>query len=88
MKKISMKRAFIGLVSLLALSACGRLDLIPFSPLETPETWLRSQPFVNIRLGMQEIFLVQPSTSAIVYQLGILTIGVGLYFLKIRAKLQ
>ena len=79
-----MKRVFPSLVSLLALSACGRLDSIPLSPLQTPETWLKIQPFVKFRLGAQEIILVQPSTSTFVYLLGVLAVGVGLYFLKIH----
>ena len=76
------------LASLLTLSACGRLDSILFSPLQTPQTWLQIQPFVNIRLGAQEIILIQPSTSAFVTLLGILAVGVGLHFLKIRTNQQ
>jgi hypothetical protein len=37
-------------------------------------------------LASQNIIFVQPSTSIIVYSLGILAIIVGLYFLKIRAS--
>ena len=85
MKNNILKLILLSFVCLPALSACGRLDTILYSPTQTPQTWLQIQPFATIHLGGQEIFLVQPSTSAIVYLLGILTIGIGLYVLKLRA---
>ena len=68
------------------LSGCGRLDSIPYHPLQTPETWLTIQPFVTIRLGSGDIILVQPSSTVLVYLLGIVAIGAGLYFWRIRGK--
>jgi hypothetical protein len=79
-----LKRTLLGLLTLLSLSACGRLDTILYNPAQTPQTWLQIQPYVNLLFGGQEVFLIQPSTSAIVYLLGLLTIGIGLYFLKVR----
>ncbi len=85
LEKNYMKRVFALLSLMIALSACGRLDAIPYDPPQTPETWLQIQPYTRFTLGGQDIFLMQPSTTAIVYLLGLLTIGVGLYFLRIRA---
>ena len=81
-----MKRInpFFLLFSFLLLTACGKLDSIPYIPAQTPETWLQIQPFAEFQFASQKIIFVQPSTSIIVYFLGILTIGIGLYFLKIR----
>ena len=79
-----MKRYHLLLTLLFFLTACGRLDTIPFEPAQTPETWLQIQPFAELKLGFQKIIFVQPSTSVIVYLLGVITIAVGLYFLKIR----
>lgn len=75
-----MKRFFLLLPFLFFLSACGRLDTILYAPQQTPETWLQIQPY----LEFNGLVIVQPSTSIIVYLLGVLTIVVGLYFLKIR----
>jgi hypothetical protein len=40
---------------------------------------------LNLEVASRDIILVQPSSTVIVYFLGILTIGAGLYFLRIRA---
>jgi len=79
-----MKRIYFFLLASFFLTACGRLDSIPYTPAQTPETWLQIQPYAEIQFASQNVIFVQPSTSIIVYFLGILTIGIGLYFLKIR----
>ncbi len=79
-----MKRLLPLLALLLALTACGRLDSIPYNPPQTAETWLQIQPYAQFQLGGQTVILMQPSTTAIVYLLGLLTIGIGIYFLRIR----
>ena len=77
-----MKRLVSVIALLFTLSACGQLDSIPYTPAQTPETWLQIQPFTEFKFASQNIIFVQPSTSLIVYFLGILTIVVGFYFLK------
>jgi hypothetical protein len=79
-----MKHILSLLFLLPLLTACGRLDTIPYSPPQTPETWLQIQPYTEIQFGAQTVIFVQPSTTFFVYLLGILTIGIGLYFLRIR----
>jgi hypothetical protein len=65
-------------------SACNRLDAIPYSPAQTPESWLLIQPFLRLEIGSFRVLFMQPSTSIIVYLLGLLAIGLGVYFLRIR----
>ncbi|NTW13186.1 MAG: hypothetical protein HGA30_07745 [Anaerolineales bacterium] len=79
-----MKRLSFLFAAVLFLSSCGRLDMIPYSPAQTPETWLQIQPYAEFKVGSQNIILVQPSTSIIVYLLGVITIAVGVYFFRIR----
>jgi hypothetical protein len=74
------------IASLLLLSGCGRLDTIPFQPPQTPESWLASQPFVTLSVGAGQIILVQPSSTALVYVLGLIALGAGLYFWRIRGR--
>lgn len=80
-----MKRITVGLLLLLTLSACGRLETLPSDPPRTPAAWLTIQPYTEFQLGGQSHYLMQPSTTAMVYLLGVLTLGVGFYFLRIRA---
>jgi hypothetical protein len=79
-----MRRFLPWLLLLLLLTGCTRLDAIPAAPPQTAATWLTTQPYAAIRIGAQEIILVQPSTTAFVYLLGVLAIGVGLHFFRIR----
>lgn len=78
------KRSLPWLIGVLALSGCTQLDAIPYSPPQTPETWLTIQPFTELNIASLSVVLVQPSTTAIVYLLGLLAIGVGVYFWRIR----
>jgi hypothetical protein len=79
-----MPKALISGLLLLTLSGCGRLDTIPYTPVQTADKWLQIQPFMELKLGTQRVVVVQPSTSIIVYLLGLLTIAAGLYFLKLH----
>jgi len=79
-----MRRSLSSLVALLLLTGCARLDAIPAAPPQTAATWLTIQPHAAIKIGVQEIILVQPSTSFFVYLLGVLAIGAGLHFFRIQ----
>jgi hypothetical protein len=79
-----VKHPVLWLLIVFVLSGCSQIDSIPTRPLQTPETWLAIQPVARIPVAGQELIVVQPSTSAIVFLLGFVTIGVGLHFLRIR----
>jgi hypothetical protein len=65
------------------LSAFKRLDSIRCTdPALTPETWFEVQPCLRFKLGKHEIILTQPTSTFFVYTLGILTIGVGVFFFR------
>lgn len=74
---------FLALI-VLNLTGCDRLAKIPYSPEQTPESWLQIQPYVEINIGVLNFILIQPSSTVFVYLLGIIAIGVGLYFLRIK----
>ncbi|MBM4428449.1 MAG: hypothetical protein FJ031_14610 [Chloroflexi bacterium] len=79
-----MKQIFLSSLSLLLLSGCDRLATIPYAPQQTPESWLNIQPFTKVEIGTVNFILVQPSSTFLVYLLGIIAIGVGVYFLRIQ----
>jgi hypothetical protein len=71
-------------LSVLPLLARGRLATIPYSPERTPEAWLDKHPHVNVSLGPLEFVLTEPTSSLLVYALGLLAVVLGFYFLRIR----
>ena len=66
------------------LTGCGRLATIPMSPETTPEQWLKTHPHLNLELFSNAFVLAKPSSSVIVYSLGVLTIIIGILFLLKR----
>jgi hypothetical protein len=79
-----MRRSLPWFLIILLLSGCARLDAIPYTPPQTAATWLTIQPYVALRIAGREVILVQPSTTFFVYLLGVVAIGAGLYFFRIR----
>jgi hypothetical protein len=78
-----MDRSFLSTATTAISSAFSRLKSIRYTDPElTPENWCKVQPCMTIKLASKDIVLTQPSSSVLVYALGILTIGVGLGFLR------
>ena len=68
-------------------SSFNRLGSIQSDDQElTPANWCQVQPCGKINIGSREIVLTQPTSTFLVYALGLLTIGAGLYFLQIRGS--
>lgn len=82
-----MKHWLVGLIGLVVLlSGCGQIDSILYEPAQTPETWLVIQPYAAAELGGLRVLVLQPTTSAIVFLLGMAAIGVGIRFLRGRGQ--
>jgi len=73
--------SFILLMVFICLFLFNRLDEILYDPLMTPEMWLDSQPWLEIG-----IILSKPTSTILVYSLGIVAIVTGLYFLRNRKE--
>ncbi len=85
--KNNMSRTVIPVFSFILFmlfTACGRLATIPMSPETTPEQWLKTHPHLNLELFSNAFVLAKPSSSAIVFTLGIITIIIGILFLLRR----
>ncbi|SHO48123.1 hypothetical protein [Desulfopila aestuarii] len=65
----------------------SRLKSIEYSDQElTPENWCEKQPCMRVNIASREIILTQPTSTFFVYLLGVLTTGIGIYFLLIRGS--
>lgn len=80
---------------LLAIGICLPIGLIVLfdrtasllmEPLVTPAAFLASMPSVTLSLFGQELILIQPSSTLIVYFLGFLMLGLGIAFLRTRGN--
>ncbi len=66
------------------LSACSQIDKIPYCcPEETPASWCQNHPCLNVDFDLISFTLSKPSSSIIVYTLGILTVLVGIRLSRI-----
>jgi hypothetical protein len=80
-----MNHSFLLIISTAISSAFNRLNSIRYTDPElTPENWCEVQPCMTIKLASKDIILTQPSSTVLVYLLGIVTIGVGLGFLWLQ----
>lgn len=80
-----MRRSFLLVMARAVWSGFSRLKSIPATDPElTPANWCEAQPCVKIQIASREIILSQPLSTFLVYALGFLTIGAGIYFLRIR----
>jgi hypothetical protein len=83
-KGIGIHGVITGMLLSALTAGCAGLESIPYSPQQTPPSWLTIQPFVNITLGKLSFILIQPSSTILVYLLGIVAIATGIYYFKVR----
>ena len=79
-----LKRSLLSLISVLVLTGCSSLSSIAYTPTQTAQSWLTLQPYVEFQIASKTVVLVQPTTTTLVYLLGLVAIGAGLYFFRIQ----
>lgn len=62
------------------LAGCGRVDELIYQPPTTPAEWCAQRPCVE----MAGVVLAEPWSSALVFLLALVWLGVGIYFLVTR----
>ena len=64
----------------------NHFEEILYFPSIIPEEWCNDQPCIQIELFSTVFTLVQPSSTILVYSLGHVSIGIGLYLLKVSRR--
>ncbi len=70
------------------LSSCKRLDNLEYSPKQTPDSFLASQHWVKVQLADFSLIWSQPSSTFIVYFVGLFSMYAGYRFLSRSQGMQ
>lgn len=76
-----MKKIYFLLLNIFFLAGCSRLNNLKWDGM-TSEKWLNTHSHVPVKFGGLEFILAEPSSTIIVYGLGIVLLMVGIWFLK------
>jgi hypothetical protein len=79
-----MKRVLHLMPLLVLFSGCSRLNLLTSDM--GSETWLETHPWIQVKLASLQFILAEPSSSFIVFSLGIILAVAGFLFLQNRKK--
>jgi hypothetical protein len=71
------------ILSSLFLTGCGRLDMLKWNDM-TSEKWLVTHSYVPVSIGPFKFTLAEPSSTVLVYGLGVIILLAGFYVLKNR----
>lgn len=79
-----MKRVLHLMPLLVLFSGCSRLNQLTTDM--GSETWLETHPWIQVKLASLQFILAEPSSSIIVFSLGIILAVAGFLFLQNRKK--
>ncbi len=57
-------------------------------PLTTPDQFLSEMPYITLSIPGKDVILIQPSSTILVYLLGLIMITIGVYFLVTKMNQQ
>ena len=82
--KLDLYRILHLLPLFVVFSGCSRINMLTADI--SSETWLNTHPWIQIRFASLQFILAEPSSSFIVFALGIILAIAGITFLKERSK--
>ena len=78
---------FIGMITAIILVCVfTNTNTLLLQPLTTPEAFLASMPYISVSFFNKEFILIQPSSTVFVYVLGLIMIGIGIYFVVTKKQ--
>jgi hypothetical protein len=76
---------FFGMITAIMLVCIfNNTNQLLLQPLTTPERFLSSMPYISLSLFQREYVLIQPSSTILVYSLGLFMFFIGIYFVITR----
>jgi len=72
------------LIVFIVILIFNRFEEILYSPPTTPNEWLAMQPYLELNIFSTIVIFVQPTSTFFVYFLGVMTISIGFYIIRIR----
>jgi hypothetical protein len=80
---------FFGMaVVILSVWAFSNIESLLMLPLTTPDEFLSNMPYTTLSILGKDVILIQPSSTILVYLLGLIMIAIGVYFLVTKKKQQ
>ena len=80
---------FLGMtVTILAVCIFSNTGGLLMLPLTTPDQFLSGMPYTTLSILGKDVILIQPSSTILVYLLGLIMIAIGVYFLVTKKKQQ
>ncbi len=85
----NMLLIFFGM-AVMILSVClfSNTESLLMLPLTTPDQFLSGMPYITFSIPGKDIILIQPSSTILVYLLGLIMIAIGVYFLVAKNNQQ
>lgn len=77
-------------MAVVILSVClfSNTESLLMLPLTTPDQFLSDMPYITFTIPGKDVILIQPSSTILVYLLGLIMIAIGVYFLVTKKNQQ
>jgi len=75
-------------VVILSVWTFSNTESLLMLPLTTPDQFLSGMPFITFSIPGKDVILIQPSSTILVYLLGLIMIAIGVYFLVTKKNQQ
>lgn len=75
-------------VVILSVWIFSNTESILMLPLTTPDQFLSNMPYITLSIPGKDVILIQPSSTVLVYLLGLIMIVIGVYFLVTKKNQQ
>jgi len=69
------------MIVILSIWIFSNTESLLMLPLTTPDQFLSDMPYLTFSIPGKDVILIQPSSTILVYLLGLIMIAIGVYFL-------